>query len=696
MTDVVLRPVSSGYNLSIINDNFTKVQQKINDEVLHLTGGNNTMLQQLDMNNNKLINVSTDPNDPNSLVTIGIGDRRWYNVDGDTLTGPMNASGQRIVNLPAPVNATEPMRLADVIAIDSGNALQLKVDLANSVDISKGASLVGFKRRNPLLEASTVGGMLSTTSWNLWEFSGLVTDKPTSDPTTWDWAPAIQAGNDAIRAIFNVRGPGIQNVLEVPGGLYPIKSSVLISPFVKIRSNGQVVFATYVVGSAFRFAPSAGDYNLTTTISKQQWWKGSFLDGQVGGIVFKNMLGSRVGAVALEIGPATDSGALNPVSRYSCNDFAIENYGTAMKMNRFRHYLGTFHRLHLESNDESVVYGDPNLANVVDSGENFQFYSCVFSQSKIAFRWYTDGFDTHFTNCSFDFVGTCFHIQRLYKTITVTGGHMEGIGAERADDGIGGIINEASVSSADNGTRMSLIMQGVTILTKPQRLFRGSNKLAISVVGEWRRLTTANDIAARYLCDPSVIIKRFEVTQQGREAVPSSSINMIVNPVFSADPGGVGVVPVGYTTVGDFTTYEVDALDSPGIAGAKSIKITSSAAGYRRFTTAPILPCHPGDDILTSYLVKVFSPSQATTIIPELGATFYDASGTQIGATVSVPLRPRGDIGLVTNVWNYPLYNGRFVAPPGAVGYRPYYQLAGAVMVDSPVRMSDLFACVLN
>lgn len=81
MTDIVLTPITSGYNLAKINANFVKVQDVVNNDVLHNIGGNNVMHQQLDMNFNKILNASTDLNDPGSLVTVGAGDTRWYRIN---------------------------------------------------------------------------------------------------------------------------------------------------------------------------------------------------------------------------------------------------------------------------------------------------------------------------------------------------------------------------------------------------------------------------------------------------------------------------------------------------------------------------------------------------------------------------------------------------------------------------------------
>lgn len=114
MTDIVLTPITSGYNLAKINANFVKLQNVVNNDIIHNVGGNNVMHQPLDMNFNKLLNVYTDLNDPNSLLSLGVADSRYYNVAGDLLTGPMNAGFQRINNLPMPLTQNEAARKIDV------------------------------------------------------------------------------------------------------------------------------------------------------------------------------------------------------------------------------------------------------------------------------------------------------------------------------------------------------------------------------------------------------------------------------------------------------------------------------------------------------------------------------------------------------------------------------------------------------
>ncbi|QHJ82388.1 MAG: hypothetical protein [Bacteriophage sp.] len=110
MTDITLTPITSGYNLSKINANFDKVEDVINNDVVHNTGGNNTMYQDLDMNGNDLLNINIDPSNPGSLLTRAAADALYYNVDGDSLEGPFDAAGNVMTGLRAPQAPTEAVR----------------------------------------------------------------------------------------------------------------------------------------------------------------------------------------------------------------------------------------------------------------------------------------------------------------------------------------------------------------------------------------------------------------------------------------------------------------------------------------------------------------------------------------------------------------------------------------------------------
>jgi hypothetical protein len=110
MTDIVLTPITSGYNLSKINANFDKVEDAINSDVLHVRGGNNTMHQDLDMNGYDLLNININPDNPGSLLTVEAADLRYYNIAGDTLEGTLNAGGNFLTGLPEAVEPTDAIR----------------------------------------------------------------------------------------------------------------------------------------------------------------------------------------------------------------------------------------------------------------------------------------------------------------------------------------------------------------------------------------------------------------------------------------------------------------------------------------------------------------------------------------------------------------------------------------------------------
>lgn len=90
MSDITLDKIRSGYNLSRINDNFDKIENLINEDTLHVRGGNNTMSQQLDMNSN------------------------------------------RITNLPAPIADRDPLRKGDISQDNTGASIQYVDDTVDA------------------------------------------------------------------------------------------------------------------------------------------------------------------------------------------------------------------------------------------------------------------------------------------------------------------------------------------------------------------------------------------------------------------------------------------------------------------------------------------------------------------------------------------------------------------------------------
>jgi hypothetical protein len=149
MTDISLTPITSGYNLAKVNDNFDKIEEMLNNDVLNLDGGNNVMLQDLDMNSNALLNLGVNLDDPGSVLTVEVADQRYYNVDGDMLTGPMNVNGQTVTGLKAATGATEAVRK---------NELDAEANARVQADINQQAQMTG--------EVPLMASVFSEISWH--------------------------------------------------------------------------------------------------------------------------------------------------------------------------------------------------------------------------------------------------------------------------------------------------------------------------------------------------------------------------------------------------------------------------------------------------------------------------------------------------------------------------------------------------
>ncbi len=70
MSDIELLDLESGFNVSRINYNFEVIEEAINNGVLNLSEGNNTMSQALDMDGHRILNVA-QPLFTNDVLTKG-------------------------------------------------------------------------------------------------------------------------------------------------------------------------------------------------------------------------------------------------------------------------------------------------------------------------------------------------------------------------------------------------------------------------------------------------------------------------------------------------------------------------------------------------------------------------------------------------------------------------------------------------
>lgn len=171
MTDVVITPIGSGYNLSKINSNFVALQTTINNDVVHSVGGNNVMNQDLDMNNHALLNLDVNLSDPDSVLTVAAADERYYNVDGDVLAGPMDVAGNTITGLTEPLSASSPVRKTD---LDTEKGERVAADAALS---------------NIIAGSNPAAAQFATISWHAQVIPTSVTIPPAQN--AWSFGPAL-------------------------------------------------------------------------------------------------------------------------------------------------------------------------------------------------------------------------------------------------------------------------------------------------------------------------------------------------------------------------------------------------------------------------------------------------------------------------------------------------------------------------
>jgi hypothetical protein len=565
----------------------------------------------------------------------------------------------------------------------------------------EGSLKSGWVRTYPLVgPVSTVGLALSLQPINILEkqFTDLITDKPNvNDQNTWDWAPAIQAASNLVRTRFNTYGPGIQNVIDFPGSVYPVRAKVTISPFAKLRALGMVVFQTSVANeSAFHFTPSTGDYSATTVVRKQQWFRGPFINGLAGGFTWRNML-AATGCTGIELGPRTDTSVASPFARYSATDFAVEGYAIGIKFNRFRNYIGFFTRAHMELNTINCAFGDSGTI-AVDSGENITFDDCIFAGAQTSFRWYCDGFDVNFIGCSADFIGIVFWASRLYRKISWVGGHIEGIGGAYAHDGIGGILLEDSADSADNGIAMTVAITGMPAAFVTANMFRGSSRVNLLLDFEFRKSGNITTPEGMFLCDPRITLRKKQIVCQGKAVFPSWAVNSLRNPTFAADVVGaaatVATPPIGYTVTAGSRPGVVDA--SASTLGGKSIKITGAASGnYYVLESTSKLPIQPGEVAQASLFAKFDAAVSVAAMGVIAQIIFYNDVDAVISSTPE-PLNDLGSSALVAGQWTAHAYARHAAAPAGATYYKVRLGVSGFAMNSVDTYISALYTTVLK
>jgi len=175
MTDIVLNNITSGYNISKINSNFDAIKNSINNDILNLSGDNNILLQDIDLNSNNLLNVSR------------IDTKAIFINDNPVILSSLTTIGPGVIGA-VQIDPTYESNLA-------------KVSDLSSTEIGKGSQLIGFLQDGVDAIAQTVQDRLRETV-HASDF-GAVADY---DPVTDTGTDNTNAFNAAIAYLVSVGG----------------------------------------------------------------------------------------------------------------------------------------------------------------------------------------------------------------------------------------------------------------------------------------------------------------------------------------------------------------------------------------------------------------------------------------------------------------------------------------------------------
>jgi hypothetical protein len=273
MTDIALTPVGSGYNLSVINANFDAIQTAINTELLHLTGGNNTMVQSLDMNSNRMLNLPlpVGPTEPllNSQlaelaagdignatnIIYGAADANIYQLNAflDSVTTSLDTIEARVDRLEDRYDDYAAMRASDsftrndgdIVAVTGAGVRGLFIYTVGTVPDDGAIRIVPNDSNNVYYQR--IYDAFINVQW-----FGAKGDSVTDD------LAAINAGITYVRSISSGVEP-IGGTLFFPNGRYMVSDSVSLEDALKIVLQGE--------GFGSQIYPMTSGYNTVKVVT---------------------------------------------------------------------------------------------------------------------------------------------------------------------------------------------------------------------------------------------------------------------------------------------------------------------------------------------------------------------------------------------------------------------------------------------
>ncbi|EJL9426343.1 hypothetical protein NM917_001578 [Vibrio cholerae] len=563
------------------------------------------------------------------------------------------------------------------------------------------SSQIKLKRSPVAYAIKSVSDFYSSTTYSISEFVDYITDKPVpNDPSTWDWSPAAQAASDLIRAAFISGLGGVLNYVEFSAGKYTFKSQVVWSQFVKVKAKGNVIVETHVVGdSAWRFTGKDGDPDPGVSLgdfNKQQWMNSPIIQGDNGSFFFVHKGASKPsGTVPVEIGVRQAESYNGSFNRYSANDFSATGYFAGMRLNAKNMYIANFRNLHLELNDNCVIFGEDDGVSI-NSGENITFTNCTLAGAESAFWIKVLNWGINLVNCSCDFLGTVFR-DRGASSITVIGGHIEQVGAKSAltHDGQGGIYVAAFETGTAFSRRGKLTISGTKMVIKPELQIRSAYTLDCSVDGFISVIKTGNiqvpfgEFSHR---DDPVYYKKFNITGFRTALIyPSRNRNYIQDQFFASVADGAFVANDQWGLFQANTKVIVSA--NTDYFGGKKISLsrTTGAVGAQFCDIAYMrnVDVSPGDVVKAMCAIR--SPAGYTSYRTYVVYQWHDTDDTMIAQTVAT--LDRG--AYAGDVYNFPHFIQSDFYPIAPLGAKYVKIRFGISEILEEGRVIDIIAPVI-
>lgn len=307
------------------------------------------------------------------------------------------------------------------------------------------------------------------------------------------------------------------NTVIMPGGIYKIDHTLIVPPYIKMRSTGLV---TFVSSSPQPVAwvkwlgeqdPDIVGKSSGNPYYNSDWQRGAIFGGQ-GGFSFISTL-DKADGIGLELGfdnkddSARNGSSAKSVSRYTLGDISISGFKVGLKLNATDLYIAKHSNLHIENNETGILFA---TGGSINSGESITFDNCTIAHCQQAFDCQYNSADFSLINCSLDFNDLVFKTyERPDFNISVINGNIEG--NKRIIDCSASTSAEFKPTLSING---SVVYVRNEQLTNPDTAqFKGP--LTLNVTNAY--LIAHNNInGISYLCDSNVIVDRQGSLRTGR------------------------------------------------------------------------------------------------------------------------------------------------------------------------------------